>query len=272
MQVGTNAYFNLQNYSNNFKTQDSQPTFGEVESQNTPFSEAIAQQESEQNTDITAPESPSGEKLDESEQQYVRELAAIDANVRAHEAAHIGAGAGVVSGGASFGYTRGPDGKMYATSGEVPITMKEGRTPEETISNARQIISAAMAPADPSPQDYKVAANAAQMESRARSEQAQERAEEIKEQLNDSKESQDSIESSNALANPTNATNTSDSKRQVDFTAQNSNGESKNLFNNMQQKKPSYGTNEEGLVAYAIRSYTANATNDSYIPRLEIAG
>ena len=124
-----------------------------------------------------------GKELEADEVHYVRELESIDRNVKAHEAAHIAAGAGVVSGGASYGYTRGPDGKMYATSGEVPISIKKGSTPEETIQNARQIVAAAMAPADPSPQDYKVAASAMQMESQARTEQAQERAKKNEELL-----------------------------------------------------------------------------------------
>lgn len=135
---------------------------------------------------ITDKKAPNGENLDPQEVQYVRELESIDRNVRAHEAAHIAAGAGVVTGGASFTYTRGPDGKMYATAGEVPIAMKEGRTPEETIQNARQVIAAALAPSDPSPQDYRVAASAAQMESEARIEQAKEKVKEVEEALKDS--------------------------------------------------------------------------------------
>ena len=256
MQIGTNSYFNLQNYSNDFQTQNSQKTFGARDSQSVPFNEAANEKES-QNTDITAPESPNGEKLDPSKQQYVRELAAIDASVRAHEAAHIGAGAGVVSGGATFGYTRGPDGKMYATSGEVPISMKEGRTPEETIQNARQIVSAAMAPADPSPQDYKVAANAAQMEAQARSEQAAERTEEIKQQTEDSSNTQDSqgLDSKS-----------SEGSMNRDFA----NIESVNAnTSDAQERKPFL---ENALAAYAIKSYTANAASNSYIPRLDIAG
>ena len=124
-----------------------------------------------------------GKELEPDEVQYVRELERIDRNVKAHEAAHIAAGGGVVSGGASYGYTRGPDGKMYAVFGEVPISMKKGKTPEETIQNARQIVAAAMAPADPSPQDYKVAASAMQMESQARVEQSQEKIQENEENL-----------------------------------------------------------------------------------------
>lgn len=255
MQIGANSYFNLQNYSNDFQIQNSQKTFGATEAQNTPLNEATDEKES-QNTDITA-ESPNGEKLDSSEQQYVRELAAIDASVRAHEAAHIGAGAGVVSGGATFGYTRGPDGKMYATSGEVPISMKEGRTPEETIQNARQIVSAAMAPADPSPQDYKVAANAAQMEAQARSEQAAERTEEIKQQTEDSSNTR---EPQGLDSNPKSSEDS--------MNRDSANMESKNT-SDAQERKP---FSENALVAYAIKSYTANATNNSYIPRLDIAG
>ena len=140
-------------------------------------------QEENKKSDLSKEKSINGEELSAEQELQVRELEAIDRNVKAHEAAHIAAGAGVVNGGATYSYTRGPDGKMYATAGEVPISMKKGDTPEETIQNARQIIAAALAPADPSPQDYKVAASAAQMEMQARSEQAQERAQELKESL-----------------------------------------------------------------------------------------
>jgi len=95
------------------------------------------------------------------------ELSAVDVKVKAHEAAHLAAGGGIVTGGANFSYTRGPDGKMYATGGEVPIDASEERTPEATIQKARRIIAAALAPADPSPQDYKVAATAMIMEMKA---------------------------------------------------------------------------------------------------------
>lgn len=139
------------------------------------------QEDSEQNpTEDSIPnqknlEAITDEQLNESQIQEVRELEQIDRNVRVHEAAHIAAGAGVVTGGASFSYTRGPDGKMYATAGEVPISMDKGDTPQETIANARKIIAAAMAPSDPSPQDYKVAASAAQMEIEAKMELTQEK-------------------------------------------------------------------------------------------------
>ena len=111
------------------------------------------------------PDSPLG--LSSAEITLITKLSATDTKVRAHEAAHIAAGGGVVNSGASFSYIKGPDGKMYAIGGEVPIDTSEGKTPGETIAKARQIIAAAMAPADPSPQDYKVATSAAMMEMRA---------------------------------------------------------------------------------------------------------
>ena len=86
--------------------------------------------------------------------------------MRAHEAAHKAAG-GSLAGSASFTYQRGPDGKMYAIGGEVPISFHEGSTPQETIAIARQIKAAALAPANPSPQDYSVASTATMMELKA---------------------------------------------------------------------------------------------------------
>ncbi len=109
------------------------------------------------------------QKLSPDEKQLVAKLQARDTEVRAHEAAHQAAGGGL-AGGASFTYERGPDGKMYAVGGEVPIAFKEGSTPEETIANARQVKAAAMAPANPSPQDYAVASSATTMELKAQQE------------------------------------------------------------------------------------------------------
>lgn len=114
----------------------------------------------------------SAQKTGSDEFALISKLSSVDTKVRAHEAAHIAAGSGVVTGGANFSYAKGPDGKMYATGGEVPIDTSEGKTPQETIQKARQIVAAAMAPADPSPQDYKVAATAAMMEMRAHLEEA----------------------------------------------------------------------------------------------------
>ena len=95
-----------------------------------------------------------------------------DQAVRAHEQAHQSVAGQFATGGASYSYQRGPDGVDYAIGGEVPITLQKGRTPEETISNARTVQAAALAPADPSGQDRAVAAAAGQMASQAQAELA----------------------------------------------------------------------------------------------------
>lgn len=73
-------------------------------------------------------------------------------------------------GGADFDLVKGPDGRMYAVGGEVRIDVSPGRTPEETVRKAEQIRRAALAPVDPSAQDYRVAAQAAQMMAQAQQE------------------------------------------------------------------------------------------------------
>lgn len=108
-------------------------------------------------------------QLTPEQQQEVNRLKAIDRKVRAHEQAHMAAGAGV-TGGASFQFTRGPDGRQYAVGGEVRINVSSGQTPESTLERARVIQAAALAPADPSPQDRAVAAQAAMLEAQARAE------------------------------------------------------------------------------------------------------
>jgi len=124
------------------------------------------------------PDSQNTKELSQDEKAQISKLEQVDRNVKSHEAAHVAVGGSLVSGGANFQYTIGPDGKMYATGGEVSIDTSKGRTPEETISKMQRVQAAAMAPRDPSPQDYRVASSAAVMEARARAEQAKERSEE----------------------------------------------------------------------------------------------
>ncbi|TDR82711.1 putative metalloprotease CJM1_0395 family protein [Paludibacterium purpuratum] len=105
--------------------------------------------------------------LTPAQQQEVARLQAIDRDVHAHEQAHLAAAGGLATSGASFSYETGPDGKRYAVGGEVSIDTSPGRTPQETLDRARRIQQAALAPADPSPQDRRVAAEAAQQIARA---------------------------------------------------------------------------------------------------------
>lgn len=110
------------------------------------------------------------------EQAQIAKLRSSDQKVRAHEAAHQAAGAGL-TGAAHYQYVRGPDGKQYAVAGEVSIDTSPAGTPEATMAKAKQIRAAALAPADPSPQDRAVAAAASMMESQARAEIAAKEAE-----------------------------------------------------------------------------------------------
>lgn len=100
--------------------------------------------------------------LTEGELKLVQALKSSDTEVRAHEMAHMAAGGQYVTSGARFEYTRGPDGINYAVAGEVSIdTSPIPGDPQATMDKMDRIKAAALAPASPSSQDRKVAANAA---------------------------------------------------------------------------------------------------------------
>lgn len=106
-------------------------------------------------------------------QDTIRRLEARDLEVRVHEQAHIAAGGQHVTSGASYTYQTGPDGKRYAIGGEVGIdTSPVNNDPAATIEKAEQIVRSAMAPAEPSSQDYAVARQAQSMMVEARQELA----------------------------------------------------------------------------------------------------
>ena len=110
--------------------------------------------------------------LPDNEKREIQRLRQRDAEVRRHEQAHIAAGGQYVRGRAAYTYTRGPDGRQYATGGEVSLDVGESRSPEATIRKMQVSRRAALAPESPSPQDRRVAAEAARIESRARQELA----------------------------------------------------------------------------------------------------
>jgi len=122
--------------------------------------------------------------LTESEEREIKRLKRRDREVRAHERAHMAAGAGVVQGGANFTFTRGPDGKMYAVGGEVKIDTSAENDPDQTIRKMQQVKRAALAPAEPSGTDRAVAARAGQIESQARQEKTKQENEERSEEQN----------------------------------------------------------------------------------------
>ncbi|MCP4644966.1 MAG: hypothetical protein GY851_31280 [bacterium] len=120
----------------------------------------------------------SEDELTTEEQQELRQLKSRDQEVRRHEQAHVAAGGGYVKGGARLKYTTGPDGKRYASGGDVRIEVGAERTPEATVRKMQQIKRAALAPAKPSAQDRAVYRGAANQETVARQKLAEARSRE----------------------------------------------------------------------------------------------
>ncbi|MGE6234784.1 putative metalloprotease CJM1_0395 family protein [Aeromonas media] len=107
------------------------------------------------------------------QQRQQRQLAAFverDLEVRKHEQAHQMAG-GEHAGSPSYQFSHGPDGKRYATGGEVAIDIGAiPGDPAATLAKMQQVRAAALAPAEPSSQDLSVARAATAKEAQARKE------------------------------------------------------------------------------------------------------
>jgi len=155
-------------------------------------------------------------KLSEQDRRDIERLANRDREVRAHEAAHVSAAGNLAKGGASFEYTKGPDGKQYATSGEVGIDSSKASSPDATLIKAQRVKAAALAPSTPSAQDRRVAAQAAQLETEARAEinrlqRAEQKAEqEVKEVEASELDSRENVSASSAV--PQESAKTSDTE------------------------------------------------------------
>ncbi|TNJ05329.1 hypothetical protein CF115_15460 [Aeromonas veronii] len=113
---------------------------------------------------------PKQQEQQQRQEQQVQNLVERDKEVRTHEQAHQSAG-GEYASSPTYQFTQGPDGKRYATGGEVQIdTSVVPGDPAATIAKMQQIRSAALAPAEPSAQDLAVARSAAASEAKARKE------------------------------------------------------------------------------------------------------
>jgi hypothetical protein len=110
------------------------------------------------------------DEFSEEDLRKIEELKKIDKKVHTHEQAHLSAAGGYARGGANYDYITGPDGNRYANAGHVNLDTGKEKTPEATIKKANVIQKAALAPADPSPADKQIAANAAKMASDAQKE------------------------------------------------------------------------------------------------------
>ncbi|PVZ72240.1 putative metalloprotease CJM1_0395 family protein [Pelagibaculum spongiae] len=103
------------------------------------------------------------QQLSQQDLAVVDQLKRRDQEVKTHEQAHISASAGHASS-PSFQYEKGPDGRLYAKNGEVSIDTGEiSGDPQATVEKMQAVIQAANAPAQPSAQDRKVAAQASVM-------------------------------------------------------------------------------------------------------------
>lgn len=104
------------------------------------------------------------------EQQEVKTLKRRDQEVRSHELAHAAVG-GAYTGAPNYSFSVGPDGKKYAVSGEVSVDLAPiDGNPSATIAKMQKVHAAALAPANPSIQDTRVAASAAKLIAQAQSE------------------------------------------------------------------------------------------------------
>lgn len=132
---------------------------------------------------VSERQSPEPKDPAQQEQKAViAELVARDREVRSHEQAHAAAG-GQYAGSPTYSFVKGPDGLNYAVGGEVSIdTAPVSGDPEATLRKAQVIRAAASAPAEPSPQDRRVAAQAASLESDARVELAAKQTSEVQQQ------------------------------------------------------------------------------------------
>ena len=121
--------------------------------------------ESDEGRPVRAPVTTDAAAIEE--QRMLTDLKARDREVRAHENAHRAAGGNLVRGG-SYDYQQGPDGKRYAVGGDVQIdTTPVPDDPRATAAKMAQVIRAALAPAEPSPTDLAVAAQATAERNRA---------------------------------------------------------------------------------------------------------
>jgi hypothetical protein len=104
------------------------------------------------------------------EQQKIEELKQRDKEVRSHELAHASVG-GASTGAPSYSFEVGPDGKRYAVSGEVSVDLSRvDGNPRATIAKMQKVHAAALAPANPSVQDTRVAASASKIIAQAQTE------------------------------------------------------------------------------------------------------
>lgn len=139
------------------------------EGQPTAEGEIVDQADEEKQAD-TKDTQADGKQLDFAEQKILNELQQRDREVRSHERAHAATG-GATTGAPSYSFEVGPDGNKYAVEGEVSVDLSPVKgNPRATIAKMQKVHNAALAPANPSIQDTRIANAAAQLIAQAQSE------------------------------------------------------------------------------------------------------
>jgi hypothetical protein len=133
--------------------------------------DAESDPENEQQTEISPDDTPKPNSLEDfAQKKIINELKLRDQEVRSHELAHASVG-GATTGAPSYTFELGPDGKKYAVGGEVSVDLSRiDGNPRATIAKMQKVHAAALAPANPSIQDTRVASSAAKIILQAQSE------------------------------------------------------------------------------------------------------
>ena len=144
-----------------------------------PSSAAMAERDAKPAADAASGDAAVSPQQQAQQQQQITELASRDREVRSHEQAHAAVG-GSYAGAPTYSFKRGPDGQAYAVGGEVSIDVSPiPNDPAATLRKMEVVQQAALAPAEPSAQDLRVAAQAQVLAAQARSELAALQREEV---------------------------------------------------------------------------------------------
>ena len=144
-----------------------------------PSSAAMAERDAKPAADAASGDAGVSPQQQAQQQQQISELASRDREVRSHEQAHAAVG-GSYAGAPTYSFKRGPDGQAYAVGGEVSIDVSPiPNDPAATLRKMEVVQQAALAPAEPSAQDLRVAAQAQVLAAQARSELAALQREEV---------------------------------------------------------------------------------------------
>ena len=151
----------------NLRKQAEQDASSITEHENQQDGQKNSEQHEQQNSNAKGDNSDQSEENKNKKQasideKIINQLQQRDKEVRTHELAHATAG-GAATGSPSYTFEVGPDGKKYAVSGEVAVDLSSiAGDPQATIVKMQKVHTAALAPANPSTQDTRVAASAAQ--------------------------------------------------------------------------------------------------------------